>query len=336
MAATREAPVLKSQQFRREREASWDELEALVEQARAHGVRSFTPEQAERFPMLYRSVLSSLSVARAIALDRALVAYLDNLALRAYLTFYAPPRDPLAAAGRFLQHGFPAAVRTLHRHVAIAFVALVIGVVTGFVLVNGSESWFSTLVPSDLAGGRGAASTAADLVRDELAAPVGPNVLDGIANVLFSHNTLVALLTFGLGMLAGVPAVLLTIYQGAILGAFFALHVHRGLGLAFAGWVGIHGVTEIAAFTLFAAAGLRLGEILVFPGETSRTDAFALRSGPAAKVAVGAALMLALAAVLEGYFRAAVQSTDLRLTIATLSLVFWIVYFALAGRRWRA
>ena len=328
----RRVPVMKSLRFRREREASWLELEALVDRVAERGAGSLSGYELERFPLLHRSVLSSLSVARAIALDRALVDYLDNLALRSFLAFYAPPLDLWATLRNFLVRGFPRAVRALRPHLAVAFVALLIGAISGFVLVNGHEGWFTDLVPADLAGGRGPASTAAELMADEIAAPVPPNPFDAIANVLFSHNTLVALLTFGLGMLAGIPAILLTVYQGSILGAFVALHYHRGLAIPFAGWLGIHGVTEMLAFLLFAAAGLRLGEILVFPRELSRTDAFAVHGPAAAKVAAGAVAMLAVAAVLEGYFRQAVQSTDARLTIAALSLVGWTAYFALGGR----
>jgi uncharacterized membrane protein SpoIIM required for sporulation len=205
------------------------------------------------------------------------------------------------------------------------------------VLVNGNErEWFGALVPAELAGGRGPASSAADLMANEIAAPVPPNVLGAIANVFFSNNTLVALLIFGTGLLAGVPTILLTVYQGTILGAFFALHVHRGLGVEFAGWVGIHGVTELLALVLMAAAGLRLGEILVFPSESSRADAFAIHGPSAAKVAVGAVAMLAVAAVLEGYFRPAVQSTDLRLAVAVAGLFGWAAYFCFAGRSARA
>ena len=324
--------VMHSVRFRREREESWLQLEDLIEQVRLHGIRSLSSDQLERFPLLHRSALSSLSVARAIALDRALVDYLDNLALRSFLTFYAPPLDLAATVRGFLLDGFPRAVRALRPHLAVALLALLIGTISGFVLVNGHEGWFTDLVPAELAGGRGPASTAAELMSTEIAAPVPANPFDAIANALFSHNTLVALLTFGLGMLAGIPSILLTVYQGTILGAFVALHYHRGLTTAFAGWVGIHGVTELLALILFAAAGMRIGEILVFPGELSRADAFAAHGPQAAKVAAGAVAMLAVAAVLEGYFRAAVQSTDARLTIALVSLAAWTAYFGWSGR----
>jgi uncharacterized membrane protein SpoIIM required for sporulation len=332
--ARREMPPFQSVRFRREREQSWLELEALIEQVRTGGIGSLSAEQLEAFPLLHRAALSSLSVARAIALDRALIAYLDSLALRSFLAFYAPPADRLGALRRFLAETFPRTVRALRVHVALALAALILGIVAGYVLTSGDEHrWFEALVPAGLAGDRGPASSREELLQGEIEAPVPENALSAMATSLFSHNTLVALLAFGFGLLAGVPAILLTVYQGLALGAFVELHVRRGLGLEFAGWIGIHGVTELLALVLFAAAGLRLGELLVFPTESSRADAFALHGPAAAKVAAGAVGMLAVAAVLEGYFRQAVQSTDARLAIALLSLIAWSAYFAFAGRR---
>jgi len=332
MPATPELTI-RSVEFRRERESSWRELEQLIELVESHGVSSLNSDELERFPLLYRSALSSLSVARAIALDRALVAYLDNLAVRAFLAMYGQPLDPLRAASHFIRAGFPQAVRTLWRHVAIALFVFLMGLASGFLLLRSNEPyWFAMLVPSDLAGPRTPASTAADL-HHVMVAPVAYNLVDAIGNALFAHNTYVALLVFGLGFLGGIPTILLTLHQGLILGAFLELHVRHGLGLEFTGWVSIHGVTEIIAFLLFAAAGLRLGEILIFSKDLSRVDAFAINGPVVAKVATGAGAMLLVAAVIEGYFRQAIQNTDWRLAIASATLVLWVGYLSLCGRR---
>ena len=56
--------TLKSLEFRREREAAWVELESLIEQVSKRGMRSLSADEAARLPMLYRSALSALSVAR--------------------------------------------------------------------------------------------------------------------------------------------------------------------------------------------------------------------------------------------------------------------------------
>ena len=58
-------------------------------------MRALSLDELERLPILYRAALSSLSVARTIALDRNLLLYLENLALRAYLAVYGPRVSPL-------------------------------------------------------------------------------------------------------------------------------------------------------------------------------------------------------------------------------------------------
>src|SRR5215831_19389972 len=105
--------TLKSREFRLEREAGWTELEALVTRAQDQGLRSLSTDDLRRFPLLYRAALSSLSVARAIALDRALLAYLEDLCLRAFLAIYARRLSLREAIGDFLLRSLPRAVRSI-------------------------------------------------------------------------------------------------------------------------------------------------------------------------------------------------------------------------------
>jgi uncharacterized membrane protein SpoIIM required for sporulation len=327
LAVQRPAIVLKSSEFRHTREQSWQELERLVETAEKHGVRALPPNELQRLPQLYRSALSSLSVARAIALDRRLLLYLENLSLRAYLAIYSP-RTGLAEAGAQFLRAFPAAVRKARWHFLIVFIAFMVGIGVGFALTVEDESWFATLVPSDLAGGRGAASTRESLLVGEIFAP-WPGWAVSIAkfaNTLFSHNTIVGILTFCLGLAAGVPTILLVAYQGLIIGAFLALHYDRGLAVDFLGWLSIHGVTEITAILLCGAAGLVVAEKILFPDRYSRVDSLAMHGRLAAEIAVGAVLMFFVAAILEGGFRQLIASTPGRFAVAAASAVGWLAY----------
>jgi uncharacterized membrane protein SpoIIM required for sporulation len=325
--------VLKSREFRREREGSWHDLEQMVSRIDRWGVQELSTEERERLPMLYRSALSSLSVARSIALDRALVDYLDNLALRSFLAVYAQPLAVWRGILDYVTRSLPKAVRAVAPQVAIALFALTLGIISGFVLVNADEGWFSVFVPAGLAGGRGPASTKKELLEVLSTHSANGTALLAFANYLFSNNTLVSLLIFGLGFMGGVPTLLLTVGNGLVLGALLALHRHRGLLGEFAGWVSVHGVTEMAAIVLFAAAGLRLGELVLFPGRRKRADALAEFGPTIGEVAVGGVLMLVVAAFLEGVVRQTVLDTNLRLTIATVSLLFWVLYFGVVGRR---
>ncbi len=328
---------LKSREFRKTREAGWRELERLVDRVEKRGVPALSADELERLPLLYRAALSSLSVARSIALDRNLLLYLESLAFRAFLAVYGPRAGVLASAASFLRRDFPAAVRAARWHLLVAVLAALAGGVAGFMLVSLDEAWFSALVPAGVAGGRGAASTRQQLLDGEIFAP-WPGPLRSFAlaaNFLLSHNTLVGITTFALGLAGGVPTVLLLAYQGLILGAFIALHADRGLAVDFLGWVAIHGVTELTAVLLCGAAGLVLAETVLFPGRYGRLDSLALRGRGAAQIAIGAVLLFFVAAILEGGFRQLVASTELRFAVAGVTAALWLAYFLFAGRKRR-
>ncbi|HVJ51694.1 MAG TPA: stage II sporulation protein M [Aliidongia sp.] len=329
--------TLKSSEFRKGREAGWRALENLIGRLERRGVRDLSVEELQSLPLLYRSAVSSLSVARSIALDRNLLRYLEDLALRGFLAVYGPRiRLGRGLLGFFTQL-FPRAVRQGGWHILIATLALLTGFVAGFLLVGLDESWFTTLVPSGMAGGRGPGSTRAELMQGELFAPwPGAAAAFGIfASFLFSHNTLVGILCFSLGLAAGVPTLLLLVYQGLILGAFLALHMHRGLGVAFLGWISIHGVTELTAIMLCGAAGLMIGGAILFPGRHGRVDNAAIRGRFAAQIAVGAIFMFLVAGILEGGFRQLIASTPWRFAVGGTTGALWLAYFLGAGRRAR-
>ena len=217
------------------------------------------------------------------------------------------------------------------RHVLLAALTLALGGILGFSLTAAQESWFSVLIPGAYAAGRGPASTRADLWQHELFAPF-PGVVTAlavVANFLFTHNTMVGILAFGLGFAAGVPTLLLLAYQGVVLGAFVALHYDRGLAVEFIGWVSVHGVTELTATVLCGAAGLLIADKILFPGRYSRIESLAQHGRAAGQIAVGAVGLFFVAAILEGVFRQLVQSTPLRLSIGAATALLWAAYFLL-------
>ena len=306
----------------------------MVARVERRGAGALSLDELQRLPILYRAALSSLSVARTIALDRHLLLYLENLALRAFLAVYGPRVNALAGLREFFRRDLPQAVRDTRWHILIAAVCLLIGTTVGLLLALQDESWVATLVPSGLSGGRGPASTRADLYNKEIFAP-WPGAVEAFgvfANVLFSHNAMIGIMTFGLGLAAGVPTIMLTVYQGLPLGAFVALHHNRELTVDFLGWLAIHGTTELSALVLFAAGGLVIAEKVLFPGRYSRLDNLAMHGRLAAQLAAGGVIMLFAAAILEGGFRQLVQSTPLRLAIGLEVGALWLAYFCFSGR----
>ncbi|PIE18781.1 MAG: hypothetical protein CSA66_03930 [Proteobacteria bacterium] len=325
--------ALKSYEFRRERETQWRELERLVEAVEAKGAASLGSDELYRLPSLYRAALSSLSVARAISLDKNVIAYLDALCARAYLAVYARKRRLFAALLAFFSQTFPRLVRNVRWALLLSVGLLALGTVTGYVLTASDSDRYFTFVGEEMAGGRTPASTREDLA-EALTDDGGGTVaaLTQFAAFLFTHNAKIGLMCFALGLLAGVPVMLLLFINGLSLGAMWALYAGHGLGFEFLSWVMPHGVTELLAVAVCGAAGLAVGYGLVFPGRYRRLDNLALRGRQAAAIAIGAVAMFFVAALIEGFFRQLVSGTDVRVVVVIATSLLWFVYFGFVGR----
>jgi len=324
---------LRSTQFRREREKGWVELERLIARTERSGPQSLSPQDLARLPVLYRAVLSSLSVARGITLDRSLLLYLENLATRAYLCVYAAHSSlPRILAG-FFGRRLPACVRGARWHILLATLCMAAGVLVGLVLTLGSADWFYAFVDAELAGGRTPAATTEALRSVLYEQPALSEALSEFAAFLFSNNAKVGMLCFALGFAFGVPTVYLLFANGLMLGAFVALYADHGLTVELAAWLMIHGTTELFAIILCGAAGLMVAESLVFPGRNSRLVNLARRGREATALVMGALVMLFAAALLEGLGRQLILDPALRVVIGAAALAGWLAWFGLAGRR---
>ncbi len=325
--------TLRSFEFRREREAAWTELEELVARVEKQGVGSLREDELRRLPLLYRGALSSLSVARAISLDKNLLQYLEGLSARAYVCVYSPKRRFLGEARAFVTTRFPALVHGMRGALLLSVLLLAAGAGVGLALTLLDPERFYSFVDAGMAGGRGPTSS-----REELSEVLhhdgggGSGALTAFASFLFTHNAKIGLSCFALGFLAGVPVLLLLFTNGLTIGAMIAIHVQKDLGAEFLAWIFPHGVTELLAVCLCGAAGLTIGQSLVFPGRRRRLESLARRGREAGAVAVGAVLLFFIAALLEGYFRQLVHDSAIRAAVAITTAVLWALYFGARGR----
>lgn len=325
--------LMRSARFRAEREADWRRLETLTSVAERGGLQRMDFEAAKELAALYRQATTSLAIAREISLDKALLEYLEALTARAYLSVYAPQERLGGLLTRFLTRGAPQAMRRCWFFLLLGFLAMFLGAFVGYLLYFENASWFYVFMPPELAGGRGPDASTSYLrgvIYDESPDASG---LGAFATFLFSHNTRVAIFVFGLGVFACAPAFLLTFYNGLILGAFYALHVERGLGYDLGGWLSVHGVTELSAICIACGGGLKLGAAVLFPGDMTRGMALQMAGRDAVKIALVASIMLIAAALLEGFARQLVQEAWLRYTIGWGIGALWLAWFVLGGRQ---
>jgi len=142
----------------------------------------------------------------------------------------------------------------------------------------------------------------------------------------------VAIFCFGLGVFACAPGLMLLFWNGMVVGPILALYFERGIGYDKVAWLSIHGVTELSAIVLGAAAGQVLGLAVLFPGTARRADALRAASPDAVRLVLLAALMLVVAAIIEGVFRQTVQDAEMRMASGWGAGALWAAWLLGAGR----
>ena len=318
--------TLKSQHFRTERERSWRELEFILKAIEGRGMKSLSDEQIVALPRLYRSTLSSLSVARATSLDQGVITYLESLSARAYYILYGSQVSLGKRIASFFLRDWPMAAKSLWKETAISTALTLLAAVLAFILVKNNPDWFYTFMPDSMAQGRTPAASA-ETLRDTLYHDGDESGLGMFASYLFSHNSKVAMFAFALGFAFCIPTAILLLYNGFILGSFIAIFSEKSLGFEVGGWLIIHGATEIFAIILAGAAGMHIGKAVAFPGELTRTESASKAGGTASLLMAGVIIMLFFAGLLEGFGRQLITNDLLRYGIGLGTLTMWLLYF---------
>lgn len=320
------AAVLRSDRFRIEREADWARIDAMVTAMEKGRHKSLSDDDVMALPVLYRNLLSSLSIARESSLDAGLIAYLESLTLRAYFIVYGTRTTFGGWCRSFFGGGLSRAVRAIWVDILIALAAMVIGALLGFWLVDADPQWFYRLVPAQFSDVRVPGASREALLGTLFGKQEGEG-LSVFAAYLFNNNAQVAIMAFALGFAFGVPTVLLLVYNMTTLGAMLWVFGSRGLTTEFIGWLSIHGTTELLAILLAGAAGLHIGRALGFPGQRHHLAALSAAGRTAAQVMAGVIVMLICAGLLEGFARQLIQSTPVRYAIGYGILTLWLAYF---------
>lgn len=340
--------LMKSYRFREEREADWRRLDLILSRVESGGVKALSDEEMEALPRLYRHAVSSLSVARSISLDQNVVEYLESLCTRAYFFVYGARTTIGQRILQFFKNDWSAAVRAAVWPTLLAALCLFGSAALAFFLCIGDMDWYWTFHAAG-ADSRNPDATIAELCeslyfnRDPSIPSLndcstshdyrGTMELSSFSGFLFNNNAQIALFAFALGFAFGLPTAFLLIYNGVMIGSFYAVFWQKGLGYELTGWLFIHGVTELFAIVLAGAAGFIIGGAVAFPGQKTRMNSARDAGQHAATIAMGCVIMLIAAALLEAFGRQLINSDTARYSIAIGSAILWGLYFYLRPNR---
>jgi uncharacterized membrane protein SpoIIM required for sporulation len=318
------AALLRSDRFRQAREGDWKRLEGIVTRLEKGRLRGLSDADVLDLPVLYRGLVSSLSIARETSLDAATALWLEGLAQRAWFQLHGPSEGFGTWLKGFFAGGWSRAVRALGLDLWIAFGVLLAGTLLGWLLVAHDPQWYGALVGGEDVRVPGASR---EVLRGTLFGHTQEDGLGAFAAFLFGHNAQISILCFALGFAFGVPTLMLLVQNAGMLGAMLWLFHGQGLTAEVCGWLFIHGTTELFAITLAGAAGLHVGRAMAFPGARGVAAAAGEAGRRAAVVMLGVVLMLVVAGLLEGFARQLIENTGERLAVGGSMLALWLAYF---------
>ena len=306
------------------RQRDWEELEQLL--SRGGGFRRLPAVSIARAAALDRAVSSDLMRAESAGYSPDVIALLDGLAARAHNTLYSAPPYRLRAIWELIAADFPRTLRKYGRFFAFALALFLLPGVLGFVGALRSRAFALQILPPDTV----------DQMEEAYAEGFNKG-REGSTNTFMTgfyvwNNIGIAFRCFATGVLFGLGSVFFLVYNGLTIGAVAGLVTAAGHGKNLLTFTCTHGAFELTAIVISATAGMVMGYALVDTRGRTRFGSLRARGRDIVYLVMGAALMLAVAALIEGFWSPSGVPARVKWGTAIAAYALVISYLTFAGR----
>jgi uncharacterized membrane protein SpoIIM required for sporulation len=298
---------------------AWDRLDHLVKNR-----SSLTGAEVDELVDLYQRVATHLSIVRSSAGDSMLTGRLSALVARARSAVTGARAPAWRELVRFFTVSFPVvAYRARWWWLAstVAFVA-VAWVMGAWVAAN-----------PDVQASIASEHEITQLVEHDFADYYSENPAASFAGRVWTNNAWVAALMIAYSVLLGLPIPYALYQNAANVGVTGGLMASRDKLDIFFGLITPHGLLELTAVFLAAAAGLRLGWTVIDPGPRRRVEVLAEQGRAVMSVALGLVVVLFLSGLIEAFVTPSGLPTWARIGIGVLAEVVFLTYVIAFGRR---
>jgi uncharacterized membrane protein SpoIIM required for sporulation len=299
----------------------WARLDALVRRR-----RRLSGAEVDELVSSYQRAATHLSVLRTSGHDPALTARLSATVARARATAVGGSHAASwRAVLRFFGVSFPGAVYRL-RWWWLATVA-------GSLLTAWLVGWWMVKTPAVMTALAGSPRQQSWYVNHEFRQYYSQYSGQSFGSEVWTHNSFLAAEMLISGIFLGVPTFLLLLANAAGIGQVGAVMVSHGKGTEFFALILPHGMLELSAAFLAAAAGMRLGWCIIDPGHRPRAQALAEEGRSAITIALGLIVVLLVSGSIEAFVTPSSLPPWARILIGGGALAAFLGYVTRAGRR---
>ena len=272
---------------------------------------------------LFIQLTDDLSYSRTFYPDSKTTQYLNSITAKVHQSIYKSKKERKERFIQFWKYEAPLIFYKHRMKIIIAFSIFILSMLIGIVSSAG-DSGFVRLIMGDSYVNM----TLENIDKgDPIAVYKQMNGVDMFLGITF-NNIQVSFIAFMIGLFLSFGSAWVLMSNGIMLGAFqYFFHIHDLLFESVL-VIWIHGTLEISAIIIAGAAGLVLGNSILFPGTYSRRQSFRIGSKEGLKMIISLIPIFITAGFLESFVtRHTGMPVFLSLTIILGSLVFVVWYF---------
>ena len=271
---------------------SWNELERLIASSGGRPER-LGPAGVRSMGELYRTAAADLAFARRRFPGDPVVVSLEALVGRGrHLVYGATVRRESFV--EFFSHGYWRRIRERPAALVISVALLAVPTILAWLWAQHDPGAAAGVVPS-------AMRAVGEPKRNGAHLGLGVSVRSSLASQIFTNNIRVTFVAFAGGVTGGFATAASLAFNGLLFGVVGGLASGAGQTSTFVQLIVPHGVLELSCIVVAGAAGLRMGWALVAPGRMSRADSLAAEARRGVELALGTAVWLVLAGLVEGF-----------------------------------
>ncbi len=319
------------ERFIRQRRTDWQQFEALMSRMRNSRQSKWASRDVADLSRLYRSICYDLSLVQSREWGARLELYLNDLVAQGHNALYRSAPKSLSVVWNFFAFDFP---RTFRRRIGAFSLALALFLIP--FLVSTIVGWQRPDVAEMIAGKESLEAASQnfgqELYKNMDAEYAGQR--SAMAGFYVKNNTGIAFQAYALGTFIGLGTCFVLLSNGISIGMVTGYILSAGHPTTenFFSFVISHGSFELTAIVIAGGGGFVLAHGILFPGQRTRIDSLRHNGLESLKLALGAGAMLAIAALLEGYFSPLPIPAVIKYIVGTCLWLLVISYLSFAGR----
>lgn len=300
--------------FIEQNKTKWSEFEGALEASQPD------PDQLND---LFIQVTDDLSYSRTFYPNRSVRVFLNGLAQQVFAVIYKVRRSPLKKLSNFSLDELPQLIHESRQAFRLSFFVFVVSMLVGALSCAMDEDFASLILGDDY--------VQMTLENIRSGDPMAVYKAKGAFSMSFAitlNNLYVTLLIFSMGVFFSLGTLTALVSNGIMVGAFQYFFIKEGLFLDSFLTIWTHGAIEISCIIIAGAAGITMGQGLVFPGSYSRIQAFQRSARRGIKILVSVAPLIVLAGFIEGFLTRLTETPALiRAFFIGVCFLFMYVYF---------